>query len=183
MIINRAYHIALAAVAVGCIGVTGALVWQQAATTSPIDAACPSAMAIADTPENRAAEADDYLKQSLPSLFEDAIEAIAATLPGGERALFKAMASRPLDMDQLRQAMRAVLVRHFTPDELKAQAVFHRSPLGMSVMSKFGAFSADMMPSMTAAIMRAAMLTLTASNGGGSLMHEIEWASSTSKPY
>jgi hypothetical protein len=59
--------------------------------------------------------------------------------------------------------MRALLVKHFTPDELKAQAVFYGSPLGKSVMSKSAAFSADMMPTMLAAIMRAAMLTLTAS--------------------
>jgi hypothetical protein len=164
MTINGTYRIVLAAIAVGSLGVASALVWPPVTTTSPTYAAWPSAMAIADTPENRAAQADYYLEQSTPALIEHAIEEIAATLPGAERALFEDMASRHLDMGQLTQAMSAVLVKHFTPDELKAQAVFYSSPLGKSVMSKSAAFRADMMPTMAAAIMRAAMLTLTASS-------------------
>jgi hypothetical protein len=163
MTINRAYLNVSAALAVGCLGVASALAWRSVTTTSPVDAACPFAMAIADTPENRVAQADYYLEQSRPILFENAVEEIASTLPGGERDLFEAMATRHLDMDHLTQAMRAVLVKHFTPDELKAQALFYGSPLGKSVMSKSVAFRADMMPTMTAAILRAAMLMRTAS--------------------
>jgi hypothetical protein len=108
-----------------------------------------SALALEDTPANRAAQADYYLGSTPPkALFEDMAEKVAASLPADQRAGFKALMTKHLDIDALTKAMRAALIKSFTADELKALGDFYGSPVGKSAMAKFGTYMTEMMPTM-----------------------------------
>jgi hypothetical protein len=119
-------------------------------------ATCSSAMAIEDTPENRAAQADYYLQIMPPrDLLEDLSEKVAASLPAEFRADYKAMMTKHLDIHAYTQVIRSALVKHFTAEEIKALVDFYRSPLGKSVMSKFGTAMADATPAIQALLVKA----------------------------
>lgn len=108
-----------------------------------------TALAITDTPENRAAQADRYLAAVPPqALFDDMIEKISKTIPEAQRAAFVTGLTKHMDMARLTPAMRASLIKQFTPDELAAMADFYGSPTGKSIMKKMGDYMADMMPVM-----------------------------------
>jgi hypothetical protein len=109
-----------------------------------------------DTPETRRREAERYLQATPPkALFEDMADKIAANLPPAEREKFKQMLTSQLDIAALTKAMTDAMIKHFTTDELKALADFYGSPVGKSAMQKFGAYMADLMPTMQAEIMKA----------------------------
>jgi hypothetical protein len=109
-----------------------------------------------DTPETRRHEADRYLQATPPkALFEDMADKMAANLPPDQREQFKRMMTTQLDVAALTKAMTDAMVKHFTTDELKALADFYGSPVGKSAMQKFGAYMADIMPTMQAEILKA----------------------------
>src|SRR5437667_10516402 len=109
-----------------------------------------------DTPETRRREAERYLKVIPPkALFEDMADKMAANLPPDQREQFKRMMTADLDIAALSKAMTDAMVKHFTTDELKALADFYGSPVGKSAMQKFGAYMADLMPALEAAIIKA----------------------------
>jgi hypothetical protein len=85
------------------------------------------------------------------ALFED----MAAHLPPDQRDQFKKLMTSQLDIAALTKAMIDAMVKHFTTEELKALADFYGSPVGKSAMQKFGAYMADIMPTMEAEIMKA----------------------------
>jgi hypothetical protein len=118
-------------------------------------AMCPSAMAIEDTPANREAQAT-YYQQTTPLriLLEDTIEKLATSVPAERRAAFKTMMIEQLDADVLTNVAHSALVKHFTPDELKALGDFYGSPPGKSAMAKFGDYMADVMPAIQAQFMK-----------------------------
>jgi hypothetical protein len=60
-----------------------------------------------------------------------------------------------LDIAALTKAMIDSMVKHFSTEELKALADFYGSPVGKSAMEKFGAYMADIMPTIEAEIMKA----------------------------
>jgi hypothetical protein len=110
----------------------------------------------ADTPETRRHEAERYLQANPPkALFEDMADKMAANLPPDQREQFKLMMTTQLDIPALTKAMTDSMVKHFTTEELKALADFYGSPVGKSAMQKFGAYMADIMPTMQAEIMKA----------------------------
>jgi hypothetical protein len=109
-----------------------------------------------DTPETRRHEAERYLQATPPkALFEDMADKMAANLPPDQRDQFKQMMTSQLDIAALTKAMIDAMVKHFTTEELKALADFYGSPVGKSAMQKFGAYMADIMPTMEAEIMKA----------------------------
>ena len=109
-----------------------------------------------DTPETRRHEAERYLKVIPPkALFEDMADKMAANLPPDQRDQFKKLMTSQLDIAALTKAMIDSMVKHFTTEELKALADFYGSPVGKSAMQKFGAYMADIMPTMEAEIMKA----------------------------
>jgi hypothetical protein len=113
-------------------------------------------IAATDTPETRRREAERYLQATPPkALFEDMANNMAANLPPAEREKFKQMLTSQLDLPALTKAMTDAMIKHFTTDELKALADFYGSPVGKSAMQKFGAYMADLMPTMQAEIMKA----------------------------
>jgi hypothetical protein len=110
----------------------------------------------ADTPETRRREAERYLQATPPkALFEDMADKMSANLPADQRQQFKRMMTAELDVPTLTKAMMDAMVKHFTADELKALADFYGSPVGKSAMQKFGAYMADVMPTVQAEIMKA----------------------------
>jgi hypothetical protein len=109
-----------------------------------------------DTPETRRNEAERYLQATPPkALFEDMADKMAANLPADQREQFKKVMTTQVDIAALSKAMTDALVKHFTTDELKALADFYGSPVGKSAMQKFGAYMADIMPTMQAEILKA----------------------------
>jgi hypothetical protein len=109
-----------------------------------------------DTPETRRHEAERYLQATPPkALFEDIADKMAANLPPDQRDQFKRMMTTQLDIAALTKAMTDAMVKHFTTEELKALADFYGSAVGKSAMQKFGAYMADVMPTMQAEIMKA----------------------------
>ena len=115
-----------------------------------------SVVAATDTPETRRREAERYLQATPPkAMFEDMADKMAANLPPAEREKFKQMLTSQLDIPALTKAMTDAMVKHFTTEELKALADFYGSPVGKSAMQKFGAYMADVMPTMEAEITKA----------------------------
>ncbi len=111
---------------------------------------------VADTPENRRREAERYLQATPPkAMFADLAEKAAMNLPPADREKFKQMMTSSLDIDALTKAMTDAMVKHFTADELKALADFYGSPVGKSAMSKFGAYMAEIMPTIQAEMVKA----------------------------
>jgi len=109
-----------------------------------------------DTPETRRREAERYLQATPPkAMFEDMADKMAVNLPPAEREKFKQMLTSQLDIPALAKAMTDAMVKNFTTEELKALADFYGSPVGKSAMQKFGAYMADLMPTMQAEIMKA----------------------------
>jgi hypothetical protein len=80
---------------------------------------------------------------------------MAANLPPDQREQFKKLMTSQLDIAALTKAMIDSMVKHFTTDELKALADFYGSPVGKSAMQKFGAYMADIMPTIETEIMKA----------------------------
>jgi hypothetical protein len=109
-----------------------------------------------DTPETRRREAERYLQATPPkAMFEDIADKMAANLPPAQREQFKRMMTADLDIPALAKAMTDAMVKHFTTEELKALADFYGSPVGKSAMQKFGAYMADVMPTLQAEMIKA----------------------------
>lgn len=118
------------------------------------------ALALDDTPANRATEADHYL-QVVPAqaLMRDMSEKLAVTLPENQRAIFIALMTKNLDMNAVTNLMRTAMIKNFSADELKAIADFYGSPVGKSAMAKFGSYMADAMGPLKAELAKAMTLT------------------------
>ena len=115
-----------------------------------------SVSALEDTKAQREQEAARYLKATPPKeMFEDMAEQMAKNMPPNERAEFKAILMKHLNIEAVTQAMKDSLVKNFTADELKALADFYGSPVGKSAMKKFGTYMADVMPTVQAEILKA----------------------------
>jgi hypothetical protein len=109
-----------------------------------------------DTPESRRHEAERYLQATPPkALFEDMADKMTANLPAAQRDQFKRMLTADLDIPALTKAMTDSMVKNFTTEELKALADFYGSSVGKSAMQKFGAYMADVMPTLQAEVMKA----------------------------
>ena len=80
---------------------------------------------------------------------------MAANLAPDQRDQFKKLMTSQLDIAALTKAMLDAMVKNFTTEELKALADFYGSPVGKSAMQKFGAYMADIMPTMQSEIMKA----------------------------
>jgi hypothetical protein len=117
---------------------------------------CTTVLAIEDTPENRAAQAERYLEAApLQDIYADMAEQMARNVPQDERAQFKAVLTKHLDIPAITKATKEALVKHFTAPELKALADFFGSEMGKSALKKYGAFMAEVTPAMQAEMMEA----------------------------
>jgi len=114
------------------------------------------AFALEDTSLNRLAQAERYLEITPPKdMFQDVAEQVAMNFDPSQRQAFKELITKHLDIEALTKTMKDAMVIHFTADELKALADFYGSPAGKSSMKKFGAYMADVMPSVQAEVVKA----------------------------
>jgi len=116
-----------------------------------------SVFAIDDTPENRAKEAEAYLK-AVPAkeLVDNLTEKMASSIPESQRDLFKSIMTKHLDLNALVDAQKAALVKVFTAGEIESMKNFYGSSDGKSVLKKMGSYMAEIMPTVQSQIMKAA---------------------------
>lgn len=115
-----------------------------------------SVVALEDTKANREQEAARYLKATPPKeIFEDMAEQMAKNLPPDQRDDFKGLLVKHLDIEALTKEMKVAMIKNFTADELRALADFYGSAVGKSAMKKFGAYMADVMPTIQAEVIKA----------------------------
>jgi hypothetical protein len=115
-----------------------------------------AAWALEDTPANRNSQANRYLKATPPKeMFRDAAEQIARKLPPKDQQTFIDLMTKYLAIDSLSKAMKDAMIKYFTADEIKALADFYGSEVGKSVMKKFGAYQAEILPALHAEILKA----------------------------
>lgn len=113
------------------------------------------AFGIEDTTKNRMQQAERYLTVVPPrEMFSDMVEQVSQTIPPENRLAFRKAFTEYLDVDALTEAMTDAMVKNFTADELSALADFYGSADGKSAMKKFGAYMADVMPTVQAEVMR-----------------------------
>ncbi len=118
------------------------------------------AVALDDTPENRAAQADIYMHVRPPqSALNDITDKLAATLPANLRTIFHEMMTKNLDMTVVNDVTRNAMIKNFTADELKGLADFYGSPVGRSTMAKMGTYMTDVMTPMMAEVKKALAIT------------------------
>ena len=102
---------------------------------------------VADTPENRRHAAEEYLRVVPPAdLMKDTAAKVGETMPESVRQSFVRAMTEELDLEQVKDAMVASMVKHFTVGEINALTAFYGSAEGQSVMKKFGLYMADVMP-------------------------------------
>lgn len=116
---------------------------------------CGTALAIEDTPENRAKEADRYVA-ALPAneLLDELSDQMLKKIPPEKRQLMKELLKKNIDMPALEKAMKKTAMKHFTADELAALANFCSTPAGKSAMKKFVPYLNDLAPALKAAAMK-----------------------------
>jgi hypothetical protein len=124
---------------------TLALVVSTAGCGSGDDAG--SIRTLADTPENRAAEARRYLEAMPPrKLLEEMADGMAGAMPGMDADELKDLFFKYMDYDAFEAHLVTSLEKHFTATEIGALADFYGSDIGQSAMRKFPAYMADAMP-------------------------------------
>lgn len=101
----------------------------------------------ADTKEDRIKAAQRYLKVvPMAAMMKDTAEAMAKKLPPDEAAKMIKVLTTKLDIKALEDAAVKSLVKHMTAKEINALAEFYGTPEGRSIMKKFGAYMADLQP-------------------------------------
>src|SRR5215831_13338332 len=115
-----------------------------------------SVFAIDDTPENRAKEAEAYLK-AVPAkeLVDNLTEKMASSIPESQRDLFKSIMTKHLDLNALVDAQKAALVKVFTAGEIESMKNFYGSSDGKSVLKKMSSYMAELMPTVQSQLMKA----------------------------
>ena len=102
-----------------------------------------------DTPANRAAAAQRYLKAVPPmELVADTVDRVASQVPEDRREEFNQALAKVVKSERIEKLTRDALVKHFTVREINALTAFYGSPEGRSITKKFGAYLADVMPAM-----------------------------------
>jgi len=116
--------------------------------------ACPAAAqtkpaaSVADTPANRLAAAEKYLKAVPPmEMVKESVDQLAARLPEDRREEFRQALAKVLGSERIEKITLDAIVKHFTVREINALAAFYGSPEGRSIGKKFSAYMADVMPS------------------------------------
>ena len=101
----------------------------------------------ADTPANRLAAAQRYLKAVPPmEMVNQTVDQLAAQLPEDRRDEFKKTLAKVLSSDRIEKITLDAIVKHFTVKEINALTAFYGSPEGRSITKKFSSYMADVMP-------------------------------------
>lgn len=124
-----------------------------------------AAAADTDTLESRRAAAEQYLVTTLPLMLSDLEEAaVPSFLEGAERELYRQMIHEMfvemLTKENQDRLFIVPMVRHFTTAEIEAMNTFYTSPVGKSILHKFGRYMADIQPVMMELVAQAMRRTM-----------------------
>ena len=100
-----------------------------------------------DTPENRAAAAE-RLEATMPVtvLIEDMVYDMSRHVADEKQDDFLDYMANAIDYAAMRDITLEAMTRHYTANELNAQAAFYESPEGRAVYEKSRGYMADLMP-------------------------------------
>ncbi len=103
-----------------------------------------SGSAFCDDHQSRLSAALRYSEVfSMSEMLDETFENMAQRIPDGEREQFLSVMKTLVDIDKIEKATVETMAKHFTTDELNALANFYGSPVGKSIMEKFGPYMAD----------------------------------------
>jgi uncharacterized protein YqeY len=115
-----------------------------------------TALAIEDTAENRAKEAERYLAITpLKEQFEDYAKELAKNQPPEKREIFKSIFTKYMDINAIITVQKDALIKTFTADELAYLADTANSQMAKTVEKKMGKFMAEITPDIQAEAMKA----------------------------
>ncbi len=107
------------------------------------------AQSVLDTPANRLAAAQRYLKAVPPAdMVSETVDQVALQVPEGRRVDFKRALAKVVSSERIEKITLDAVVKHFTVREIDALTAFYASPEGKSITKKFGAYLADVMPAL-----------------------------------
>ena len=96
-----------------------------------------------------------YSTLDMKKMMDEILRAgVAARLPEDRRDGALTIAKAHLDTEKLATIAIAALVKNFNTDELNAMANFYGSPEGKSILAKYPAYIAEVMPEMLAEVQR-----------------------------
>ena len=106
-----------------------------------------SAVALDDTPENRAKQAERYLKACPPKkLLMDQLEVRSRGLPEKNRERLRKAWAEHIDWHAITKIAREALIKHFTADELRSFTDPDGVVLPPAEKHRQEAYSADVVP-------------------------------------
>ncbi len=109
-----------------------------------------------DTPEERTAAAREYLKAvPVNSMVQDLTSEMMKAVPPEQKSDVEALLKKALDPKFLESLTIETMPKHFTTKEIKAMTTFYGTPEGASIMKKFGAYMADIMPAIQTQVIEA----------------------------
>lgn len=115
-----------------------------------------SAADIPDTLGNRLAAAQRYLDAvSMEAMMLDVATESAKNFPEDARPSYIQYMTKTIRLNVIEGAALTAMTQHFTVKELNALAEFYGSPEGRSAMKKFGAYMADITPTVLQELQRA----------------------------
>ena len=110
---------------------------------------CLSRSAFSDDYQSRLSAAKRYAKITpMSKMIDDAVENIAKRLPEDERDKFLSNIKAFCNIEKTEKLAIDTMAKHFTVNELNALADFYGSPVGKSIMGKFGPYMADIQMAM-----------------------------------
>jgi hypothetical protein len=99
--------------------------------------------ALEDTKENRASQADRYLKVNPPSeQFGKIVTSMVRDLPESQKENWTKLMPENLDEKTLTKEMKELLIKTFSAGELKALADLYSTPEGRSALEKLQTYQA-----------------------------------------
>jgi hypothetical protein len=109
-----------------------------------------------DTPEERATATRNYLKAvPVNSMVQDLTSEMLKSVPPEQKVEIEALLKKALDPKFLEALTLETMPKHFTTKEINAMATFYATPEGASIMKKFGAYMADIMPAIQTQVIEA----------------------------
>jgi len=106
-----------------------------------------SAQTVADSPANRLAAAQRYLKAAPPmEMVGETLNQLASQIPEERREEFKKALTQVVISERIEKITLDAITKHFTVREIDALAAFYGSAEGRSITKKFTAYMADVMP-------------------------------------
>lgn len=117
---------------------------------------CNAAFAADDTEATRTIAANRYLAAvPLSELMDDLVEQMGKNMPQDKRSQIHKILAENFDFKTFESIIKASIIKHFDTNEINAMADFYSSPVGKSVMKKFGSYMADVMPPLQTEIVKA----------------------------